>query len=610
MDQLTPGIISQLCTGEYQNQEFCVQVIAVKNVNGRYRLLLHDGIHQSSNAMLNSTYNEQVEDGRLANNSILRVGRCNVTESANSKYFAVLIEVEVIAQLDEKLGNPIKWEQGMGTYTAPASNGSSAPAPRNNNVKPPVQQQQQQQQPQQPQTSQRPKPANNNNNSLNASSIQSSINPISGLNPYQNKWAIKGRVIQKGDIRKWSNARGEGHLFSFEVQDESGSIKVTAFKDDCDRIIETVEEGKVVVISKGALKPKDSRYNKTSCQYELTVQRETIVEACEDDGNVPKVQFNFRSIADIETLDVGEIIDVVGVIRNCGEVSTMTSKKDNRELIKRDLQICDQSKKIINLTVWGQMANDFKSDAVVVAARQVRVGDFGGKSLSTIGGSKLYPDEADVDEINQLRGWWDSEGSRLEDLTSLSTGRSGSAGMGTNWKCFKQTTTENMGGGEKPDYYSVKANVVFTKKDNAMYQACNQENCNKKVQEQGSGTWRCEKCNKEIDAFKWRMMLQVNLADCTDNCWATLFQESGEVLMGVSAEEMGRLKEDNPTEYDNFFAEVNFKPFMFRMRAKMETYNDETRLKTTVVETKPFDPVSYGGVLSTQIDDLASKMGL
>ena len=39
--------------------------------------------------------------------------------------------------------------------------------------------------------------------------------------------------------------------------------------------------------------------------------------------------------------------------------------------------------------------------------------------------------------------------------------------------------------------------------------------------------------------------------------------------MGVSAEEMGRLKEDNPTEYDNFFAEVNFKPFMFRMRAKM-----------------------------------------
>ena len=66
-----------------------------------------------------------------------------------------------------------------------------------------------------------------------------------------------------------------------------------------------------------------------------------------------------------------------------------------------------------------------------------------------------------------------------------------------------------------------------------------------------------------------RFPSQVNLADCTDNCWATLFQESGEVLMGVNASDLGKMKEDNPTEYDNCFAEVNFKPFLFRMRAKM-----------------------------------------
>lgn len=600
---LTAGIIAKLCSGSYQNEEFVVQIIACKDVNGRFRVLLHDGVHQSSNAMLNSTYNGEVTNGNIGANSILRVSRCNVTESANNKFFAVLIEVEVIAQETEKIGNPVKWEAGM-TYTpASSSNGSSAPASRNGDAKPPVQKQPQQQQ------QQRPAKPNNNNNSMNTSSVQASIHPISGLNPYQNKWAIKGRVISKGDRRTWSNARGDGWLFSFEVQDESGSIKVTAFKEDCDRIIETVQEGRVVFISKGALKPKDARYNKTTCPYELTVQRETVVEPCEDDGNVPKVQFNFKSIADIETLDTGEIVDVVGVVKHCGEVSTMTSKKDNRELTKRDLQIVDQSKKIVNMTLWGQLAKDFNTETVVIAARQVRIGDFQGKNLSTIGGSKLYPDEADIGEVNSLRGWWETEGSQLEDLTSLSTGTR-SSGVGSNWKCFKQTTTENMGSGEKPDYYSVKANVVFTKKDNALYQACNQENCNKKVQETGSGMFRCEKCQKDIDDFKWRMMLQVNLADCTDNCWATLFQESGEVLMGVSANDMGKMKEDNPTEYDNYFAEVNFKPFLFRMRAKMETYNDETRLKTTVVEAKPFDPVSYGGVLAQQIDDLASKLGL
>ena len=67
-------------------------------------------------------------------------------------------------------------------------------------------------------------------------------------------------MIQKGDRRTWNNARGEGHLFSFELQDESGSIKVTAFKEDCDRLIDVIDEGKVVVVSKGALKPKDARW--------------------------------------------------------------------------------------------------------------------------------------------------------------------------------------------------------------------------------------------------------------------------------------------------------------------------------------------------------------
>ena len=32
----------------------------------------------------------------------------------------------------------------------------------------------------------------------------------------------------------------------------------------------------------------------------------------EDDGGVPKVQFDFKKIADIESTEVGEIVDVIG----------------------------------------------------------------------------------------------------------------------------------------------------------------------------------------------------------------------------------------------------------------------------------------------------------
>ena len=230
--------------------------------------------------MLNSTYNPTVEAGEIQPHSILRVSRCNVTESNNSKFFAVLIEVEVVAQPNEKIGDPVKWEPGM-TYTPPggAANRNNAAAPpaaapparngdygpsravNNADVKPPQPQQQQQQQQQRP-----PFKNNNNNNSssnanssMNTSATQANVQPISGLNPYQNKWVIKGRVIQKSDKRSWKNARGEGTLFSFEIQDDTATLKVTAFKEECEKFYGIIEEGTVVLISKGALKPKDTR---------------------------------------------------------------------------------------------------------------------------------------------------------------------------------------------------------------------------------------------------------------------------------------------------------------------------------------------------------------
>ena len=110
------------------------------------------------------------------------------------------------------------------------------------------------------------------------------------------------------------------------------------------------------------------------------------------------------------------------------------------------------------------------------------------------------------------RGWWDEIGSQCDDFTSLSSGGSRSSGVGSNWKVFKQTTMENMGAGEKPDYYSVKANVVFTKKDNALYQACAGENCNKKVQETTDGRWRYVSGGKEGGGDEWILIFRCDFA--------------------------------------------------------------------------------------------------
>ena len=71
------------------------------------------------------------------------------------------------------------------------------------------------------------------------------VTPIASITPYQNKWTIKARVTSKGDVRTWNKSTGSGKLFSMDLMDESGAIRVTAFKEMCDKFYDYAEVGKV-----------------------------------------------------------------------------------------------------------------------------------------------------------------------------------------------------------------------------------------------------------------------------------------------------------------------------------------------------------------------------
>jgi len=46
------------------------------------------------------------------------------------------------------------------------------------------------------------------------------VHPLVSLNPYQGSWTIKVRVTNKGVMRTYKNARGEGCVFNVELTDE------------------------------------------------------------------------------------------------------------------------------------------------------------------------------------------------------------------------------------------------------------------------------------------------------------------------------------------------------------------------------------------------------
>ena len=94
-----------------------------------------------------------------------------------------------------------------------------------------------------------------------------------------------------------------GHLFSMDLIDESGEIRATAFKAECDKFYDMIEIGKVYYITTGTLKSANRQYSTLNNEYEMTFKETTEVSLCTDSSEsaaIPTVTFNFCKISALD----------------------------------------------------------------------------------------------------------------------------------------------------------------------------------------------------------------------------------------------------------------------------------------------------------------------
>ncbi|KFK27878.1 hypothetical protein AALP_AA8G440900 [Arabis alpina] len=444
------------------------------------------------------------------------------------------------------------------------------------------------------------------------------VHPLVSLNPYQGSWTIKVRVTNKGIMRNYKNARGEGCVFNVELTDEEGTqIQATMFNDAARKFYERFQLGKVYYISKGTLKLANKQFKTVQNDYEMTLNENSEVEEVSNEEMfVPETKFNFVPIEELGMyVNQKELIDLIGVVQSVSPTMSIRRKTDNEMIPKRDITLADESKKTVVVSLWNDLATgigqellDMADKSPVIAIKSLKVGDFQGVSVSTISRSNVVINP-ESPEAKKLKSWYDSEGKETS-MSAIGSGMSpsaknGSRSMYTDRVVLSHITSNPSLGEEKPVFFSTRGYISFIKPDQTMwYQAC--KTCNKKVTEaMDSGYW-CEGCQKKDEECSLRYIMVVKVSDSTGETWFSSFNDEAEKMIGCSADELNKLRSEGgeTNEFQTKLKEATWSSHIFRVSVTQNEYNGEKRQRVTV---KGVAPIDFAAETRLLLQDISKK---
>jgi replication factor A1 len=611
------------------------------------QVVLSDGSHFVQ-GMLGTQLNHTIRDKALETNALIRLEEF-MNNNIQGRTVIIVLKMTILENPGQRIGNPVDLEKaGAAPATAPAvtakplynstngtggagtepkvdnSYGNSNSSSNNNNTYGSSSNSNNQASPSHNPYGARSHAAPQHapivrGQAASSSNNASHITPIAQLNMYQNKWVIKARVTSKSDIRTWSNAKGEGSLFSIELLDSSGmDVRATLFKEAVDKFYHMLEVSKVYTLTGGRLKVANMQYNTCKSNFEITFDQNSEIHLDNDTGDIEKQIYEFCKIADLEAIEANKNVDILAIVKTVGDPVNIIAKKTGNELTKCDLTLVDDSQVEVNLTLWGEKANRAPNEyagSPVVAFRRARVSDYGGKSLSGGDGIDVNPD---IPEAGPLQSWWTASGSSGSAARSLSSS-GGGAGKIDSLKERKNIATiknDNLGytNPDKPDWLSFKATITFIKKDKeggAWYPACanSGEPCKNrfKVTQTTDGQWYCDKCQGTYQNCIRRWIFSGVVEDGTSSTWVSFFNEQAESLFsGATADDVYNKTYagdgHDQDAYDSYFARASFSECIFKCKVKNEMVNDESRVKTSVYSLHPVDYVKESKDLLAAIE--------
>ena len=619
MMELTRGAISHIYETQSTDMKAVLQIVELKKISSnnnvnpsappRFRLVVSDG-EKSQDAMLATQLNQRVVNNEVKVNSLIRL-EDYICNQVGTKRLIIILRFELLSNAPSRIGMPAPVEGAKPSAPKPApsySNGASNGAPPSyNNSIPPGNA-----------YGATPPTRQYNSSSAIMSTVGRSSNssqnyrPIQSINPYQNGWTVRGRCTYKADLRRFQNQRGEGQVISFELTDDSGSIRITAFTELAPRVEETVRMGKLYFVTRGNLKHANERYNRSTSQYEMTLDSRSDFGELPDDGNVIKVKYNFTKIAQLENIPNRGACDVIGVVQSVGPIGEITLRSTGEPCTKRNVIICDDSNASVEMTLWRNQAENFlkEEDAnrhPILLIKGALRGDFGGVCLNVSRSTALELDPINVPEADQLRAWFDSSGGNTQGMTQLTASRGGGGKVSGERKTLEEARTEDIdpvftgaGGGQAS--FTMRGFVSFIRSENELSYPSDPDT-KKKVAMVSPGVWHSPSTDRQLrdDEVVHRYIMSLKIADHTGSQWFTAFDEAGNVILNKGAGEMRDMKQNDHSMFESVIDDAKFRPLLMNVKVREDEYKGEVRLRYTINRCEMLDFASEARQLLEEI---------
>lgn len=453
----------------------------------------------------------------------------------------------------------------------------------------------------------KPSGAKFGSNQSTGSSGNTSYMPIASLSPYMsNNWKVKARCIGKRDVREWNKASGSGKLFSFVLQDDSGKkIRVTAFNEEVDKFFTTIVEDKVYVISKGRIKTDNKKYSgAVDNDYSMTLSRDSTVELVEEDAGFAQRTFNFVPIGNLEQYEENQFVDICAAVQSVSELQKFTSKA-GKDLQKRNITLIDESNAAVDCTIWAGVADRFTPENLpentIVVLPGCRVSHFNGRSLSA---NSIITDLNN--EATQRLQTYVSSGPTAE-IKTLSVRGSRKSDLKLTWE---EAVAQNMGrNGEKGDYFDLigtLTQIPANMERPPWYKACPEgSESNAKVEEDGNGKWICHKTGETFDTYTPRFVLRMNIQDPSGSQYCSSYNDIGEEVLQMKAKEIEKHHAANDEDsFNECFRRSLWQKHRFTIRARLDTWQDEEKIRYDVVRMSPIDYVQESAELLQKLQAL------